>query len=149
MGDNSLILTGVSSKAEYAFKAILDLTLQPSGKAIRIADISKRQKIPQKFLELILSELKRGGFVESHRGVDGGYLLARLPNTITVGEVLRFFASSRSGQRNKSRENESPFSSLWSQVDKAVSAIVDMVTFSDLAREWLEHQDKASFTWEI
>ena len=52
--------------------------------------IAKRQGIPQKFLELILASLKQGGFVESHRGARGGYQLARLPETITVDEVLRF-----------------------------------------------------------
>ncbi|RPI07932.1 MAG: transcriptional regulator, partial [Acidobacteriales bacterium] len=64
----------ISLKADYALKAVFDLTLQPPGVPIKIAGIAKRQKIPQKFLELILAGLKQGGFVESRRGAEGGYL---------------------------------------------------------------------------
>ena len=60
-----------SVKGEYALQAILDLAAQRSGEPIRIADIARRQKIPQKFLELILASLKQGGFVESRRGAEG------------------------------------------------------------------------------
>ena len=67
----------ISVKGEYALHAIFDLALQKLGEPIKIADIAKRQRIPQKFLELILAGLKQGGFVESRRGAEGGYLLAR------------------------------------------------------------------------
>jgi Rrf2 family protein len=67
----------ISVKSEYALQAILDLASQPAGEPVRIADIARRQKIPQKFLELILAGLKQAGFVESRRGAEGGYLLAR------------------------------------------------------------------------
>ena len=69
----------ISVKGDYALHAIFDLALQRPGQPIKIADIARRQKIPQKFLELILSRLKQGGFVESRRGAEGGYLLARPP----------------------------------------------------------------------
>src|SRR5271169_6479733 len=80
----------ISVKGEYALLAIFDLALQRPGEPIKIAGIARRQKIPQKFLELILSGLKQGGFVESRRGAEGGYLLARGPETITVGQVMRY-----------------------------------------------------------
>ncbi len=67
----------ISVKGEYALQAIFDLASQRPGEPVRIADIARRQKIPQKFLELILASLKQGGFVESRRGAEGGYLLAR------------------------------------------------------------------------
>src|SRR5574340_1153220 len=80
----------ISVKGEYALEAEFDLASQPPGQPVKIADIARRQKIPQKFLELILASLKQGGFVESRRGAEGGYLLSRAPEEITVGEVLRF-----------------------------------------------------------
>src|SRR5690348_18480065 len=92
----------ISVKGEYAMHAIFDLSLQKPGEPIKIADIARRQKIPQKFLELILSGLKQGGFVESRRGAEGGYLLSRPPDSITVGEVLRFVdgaSSTKASQR--------------------------------------------------
>ena len=69
-------------------QAILDLATQPPGQPVKIADIARRQKIPQKFLELILANLKQGGFVESRRGAEGGYRLAEPAARISVGEVL-------------------------------------------------------------
>src|ERR1041384_3166876 len=80
----------ISVKGEYALQAIFDLASQPAGEPVKIAGIARRQKIPQKFLELILAGLKQGGFVESRRGAEGGYLLARPADQITVGEVIRF-----------------------------------------------------------
>ena len=77
----------ISLKGEYALQAIFDLASQPGGEPVRIADIARRQKIPQKFLEIILVGLKQAGFVESRRGAEGGYLLARAAESLTVGEV--------------------------------------------------------------
>ena len=66
----------ISVKGEYALQAIFDLASRPAGQPVKIAEIARRQQIPQKFLEFILASLKQAGFVESRRGADGGYLLA-------------------------------------------------------------------------
>ncbi len=139
----------VSLKGDYALKAIFDLAQQKPGKPIRIADVAKRQGIPQKFLESILSGLKQGGFVESRRGVEGGYLLLRSPEVITVGEVLRFVEGTRAGQQRRKLERADPFSDVWRKVDAAVSAVVDHTTFAELTRAWQERRDKYVPTWEI
>jgi hypothetical protein len=69
----------ISLKSEYALQAVFDLANQNSSEPVKIADIAHRQKIPQKFLELILAGLKQGGFVESRRGAEGeGICLIRL-----------------------------------------------------------------------
>jgi Rrf2 family protein len=149
MGDISFVLAGISSKDEYALRAIFDLALQRPDVPIRIAKIAERQQIPQKFLELILSELKRGGFVKSHRGADGGYRLSRSPNTITVGEVLRFIKGTKDGRHNKQLGSEDPFAALWSKVDAQISASYDKTTFGELARRWREQQSKNVPNWEI
>src|SRR3974377_2058620 len=85
----------ISVKGEYALQALMDLAAQPPGEPVKIADIARRQKIPQKFLELILASLKQGGFVESRRGAEGGYLLARSADSVIVGDVLRFVEGPR------------------------------------------------------
>ena len=140
----------VSVKGEYALQAIFDLSTHPGPEPVRIADIAKRQNIPQKFLELILSSLKQAGFVESRRGAEGGYLLARPSNTITVGEVLRFIEgkSSRSATQGRKRD-VNPFADLWRQVDQAISGVVDHTTFADLAREWKDRQAQYVPNWDI
>src|SRR5579862_4510017 len=96
----------ISVKGEYALQAIYDLATQPPGEPVRIADIARRQKIPQKFLELILASLKQGGFVESRRGAEGGYLLARPADVMTVGEVLRFVEGPQQGKHRPRRKAE-------------------------------------------
>lgn len=138
----------ISVKGEYALQALFDLATQTPGEPIKIADIARRQKIPQKFLELILAGLKQGGFVESRRGAEGGYLLARPADSITVGQVLRFMESARNKSTNKGQP-ETPFQDLWRQVETAVSQIVDGATFGDLVREWRERQGKYVPTWDI
>src|ERR1700687_5239581 len=107
----------ISVKSEYALLAVFDLALQAPGEPVKIADIARRQAIPQKFLELILASLKQGGFVESRRGAEGGYRLAKPANEITVGQVLRFVEDGKQPKRVASN----PFLSIWKQVDSAVS----------------------------
>jgi Rrf2 family cysteine metabolism transcriptional repressor len=139
----------ISVKGEYALLALFDLATRESKTPVKIAQIAKRQKIPQKFLELILGSLKQGGFVESRRGAEGGYLLSRQPATITVGEVLRFVERTRSDRQRGKRKVEGPFSEMWRNVDEAVSSIVDRTSFAELARTWADKQNEYVPNWEI
>jgi Rrf2 family protein len=134
----------ISVKGEYALHAIFDLAMQPPGEPVKIADIARRQKIPQKFLELILSSLKQGGFVESRRGAEGGYLLARPPEQITIGQVVEFLE----GKKAK-RGAQNAFTDVWKRVDQSVAAILDHTTFAELARRWKESQKRYVPNWEI
>jgi Rrf2 family protein len=138
-----------SVKGEYALQAIFDLASQRPGEPIRIADIARRQKIPQKFLELILAGLKQGGFVESRRGAEGGYMLARPPESLTVGEVLRFVEGPPQSKGRSRRKGETPFSDMWQQVDQAVSGVIDRTSFADLLRGWQDKQNRYIMNWEI
>ena len=139
----------ISVKGEYALQAIFDLATQRQGEPVRIADIAGRQEIPQKFLELILASLKQAGFVESRRGAEGGYLLARTPDSLTIGEVLRFVEGPHHGKGRARRKADTPFSDMWQQVDQAVSSVIDKTTFADLLRTWHEQQNKYVLNWEI
>jgi len=139
-----MIFMTVSVKGEYAVAALLDLAQQPAGTPTRIADIARRQRIPQKFLELILASLKQGGFVESRRGAEGGYLLARPARSITVGEVLRFIE----GERRRPR-GEGPIDAVWQRVEAAVAEVIDQVTIEDVVEQWLQQQRQYVPNWEI
>ena len=138
----------ISVKGEYALQAIFDLASQRPGEPVKIAEIARRQRIPQKFLELILSGLKQGGFVESRRGAEGGYLLARSPESISIGEVLRYIEGPQDRGRQR-RKAETPFTAVWREVDHAVSDIIDRKTFADLLQAWTEKQNKFVLNWEI
>ncbi|HWB97460.1 MAG TPA: Rrf2 family transcriptional regulator [Bryobacteraceae bacterium] len=139
----------ISVKGEYALQALYDLASQNAGDPVKIAEIARRQKIPQKFLELILAALKQGGFVESRRGAEGGYLLARGADQITIGEVLRFIEGRQPGKSRSRRKEDTPFTEMWERVDRAVSDVVDQTTFADLQREWAEKHSKFVPNWEI
>ncbi len=138
----------ISVKSDYALLALFDLASQPAGEPIRIAEIARRQKIPQKFLELILAGLRQAGFVESRRGAEGGYLLARSPESFSVGDVLRAVEGQHGG-RNRARKAETPFSAMWRRVDDAVSDVVDNATLASVVREWNERQNRFVPNWEI
>ncbi|MFM2125963.1 MAG: hypothetical protein RL328_2414, partial [Acidobacteriota bacterium] len=128
----------ISVKTSYALHAIFDLATQPLDQPVKIADIARRQEIPQKFLELILASLKQGGFVESRRGAEGGYRLAKPPDHLTVGQVLRFVEQTRTPRVDPA----DPFSDLWKRVDGAVDSLLDTTTFAELVRRWKEAQTK-------
>ena len=138
-----------SVRAEYALQAVFDLSCQPSGTPIKIASISRRQKIPQKFLELILATLRQAGLVESRRGAEGGYMLARASEAITVGQVLRAIEGGKPSQPRTRGGPDSPFGDLWRRVDEATSGVVDRTNFAELVRSWQDKQQRFVANWEI
>ena len=79
----------LSSRAKYATRALLELTLQHTEGPVLIQSIAERQQIPLKFLEQILLALKQAGFVDSRKGRGGGYFLVKPPGAITLGAVVR------------------------------------------------------------
>ncbi|HWA17706.1 MAG TPA: Rrf2 family transcriptional regulator [Devosia sp.] len=79
----------ISQKAKYALRALVALVRAPAESSLMISEIARDQKIPKKFLEQILLELKRHGIVMSRRGRLGGYVLLKPAEKITFGEILR------------------------------------------------------------
>jgi Rrf2 family protein len=79
----------LSKKAKYGMKALLRLALEAQRGPIHIEELSRRERIPKKFLEAILLDLKHRGIVQSRKGKGGGYFLGRKPRHITLGEVVR------------------------------------------------------------
>ena len=130
-----------SRKADYALRAMLDLTLNAApGRLARTAEIARRTGAPAKFLEAILGELRRARLLESRRGAEGGHRLARPPGRITAGEVWRAIdgplsLAERGGTRRRGGEGPArALGALWAEVDDAVARTVDGVTLDDLAR---------------
>ena len=81
----------LSKKAKYAIKALLALADREGEEPMRIADLAREEQIPPKFLELILLGLKNNGMLQSRKGKGGGYLLARDPADIYLGQIVRMF----------------------------------------------------------
>jgi Rrf2 family protein len=81
----------LSKKAKYAIKALVALAERRPDDPMRIVDLAREEQIPPKFLELILLGLKNQGILQSRKGKGGGYLLARDPANIYLGQVVRMF----------------------------------------------------------
>lgn len=129
----------ISQKCYYAIRAVFELAQAPEGKAVKIGQIAERQNIPAKFLEAILGQLKGGGFVESRRGAEGGYLLARSPRSLSLGEIIRFVEGplgpvncGGKGQSCGQPPSECVFAGVWDAAEKALASVYDGVTFQDL-----------------
>ena len=134
----------VSRKSRYALRAVLELALRQGQGPVKIAEIAASQAIPLRFLEIILSQLKQAGLVESRRGNAGGYLLARFPDRITVGEVLEFMQGpinlsdcTEGGQSKRKCPllDNCVFLPMWEKVQGAISGVYDHTTFEDLVAQ--------------
>jgi Rrf2 family protein len=132
----------VTYKGDYALKTILSLSLNYRQGPLTIHAIAERFDIPLKFLEQILLALKRGGFVESLRGKSGGYILARRPSEIKLGEVIRFIdgpitpiACIDSHYQGCQDTASCVFKQVWKEVALATAKIVDNLSFADLAKK--------------
>ncbi len=78
----------VSTRGDYACRALLSLAMHPDDAPTSVRDIADRTALPQPYLEQILLALKGAGLVRSKRGVGGGYVLARLPAEITLAQIV-------------------------------------------------------------
>ena len=133
----------LSTKGEYASRAMLELSLRYEEKPLHIREISKAQDIPRRFLEQILLQLKRAGYLRSRKGSNGGYHLSKPPAEITVAEVIRVMEGplapidcvSVIAHEVCPHEDSCGLRWLWKDVRDAVAQILEKTTFEDLAKK--------------
>jgi Rrf2 family protein len=130
-------------KGDYALKAVLDLALHYEEALVTIQEMAERLDIPPKFLEQVLLDLKRGGFVESKRGKVGGYMLAKDPSGIVLGDVIRFIDGPiepigclEKDYTGCNSMHTCAFKDIWMQVTAATAEIINNVTFRDLVETY-------------
>ena len=127
-------------KGDYALKALFQLALAyQEGGVMSITEIAKLGDMPVKFLEQILLLLRRGGFVKSKRGTRGGFMLARHPKDITVGEVVRFIEGPigpisciEKDYKGCKDTASCIFRGVWREVKDAISVVIDTLTLEEL-----------------
>lgn len=130
----------ISQKAEYAIMAVLDLALHaPPNSGVPSAEVARRTGVPEKFLEAILLDLRKTGFVSSKRGPNGGHRLACDPSRLTVGAILEaidgpLLPPSRDARRNTTPA-ETCMQTLIGRVAAAVHGVVNTVTIEELRRQ--------------
>lgn len=134
---------GISAKANYGVRAVAYLAARKEELA-QISDIAANEKIPLKFLEQILLDLKRAGVVMSKRGIGGGYSLAADPQELSVGQVVRVFDGTLGPvggiERMRSGEDltdgERSLSPTWLKATEALEKILDGTNFAQIAAEY-------------
>jgi Rrf2 family protein len=131
---------GLSQKCQYAVRAVLELSKSYQKGAVPAAEVAANQAVPQRFLEVILNELKTTSLVDSRRGVQGGYYLTCDPKELTVGRVIRLVEGPLDPVRCTSDTDSTccplqgrcSLAELWEQAKEAVERVYDSTTFRDL-----------------
>ncbi|MBI4707523.1 MAG: Rrf2 family transcriptional regulator [Candidatus Omnitrophica bacterium] len=144
----------ITYKSDYSLKTILNLAIHYGEEPVTIHELAKRSDIPIKFLEQILLDLKRGGFVESRRGKVGGYLLAKHPSKIGLLEVVRFVAgpvepiACVDKKYRRCRDiDKCVFRDIWQKITNATEKILEEVTFEDLVKK--SRKSQGNFVYQI
>ncbi|WP_373320147.1 RrF2 family transcriptional regulator [Virgisporangium aurantiacum] len=129
----------ISARSDYAVRAALGLASKYPA-TVSSATLATEQDLPRKFLEAILADLRRAGLVRGQRGVEGGYVLTRAPDEVTIGEVLRAVDGPLAEVRGRRPEETSyegtaeHLQQLWVAVRAAVRNVLDEVSLDDIVR---------------
>jgi Rrf2 family protein len=128
----------ITAKVDYAVRAAIELAGADRGTPVKGDRIAAAQDIPMKFLENILSELRRAGLVGSRRGADGGYWLARPPAEVTIADIIRAVEgplANVQGVRPEELEfigSAVPLQRMWVCVRASLRSVLEHVTLADL-----------------
>ena len=129
----------ISAKTDYALRAALELARAGDGSPVKAERIAAAQQIPLRFLENILGELRHGGVVESRRGADGGYMLARPAAEVSLADVVRAVdgpLANVSGSRPDALRypaGTEVLREVWVAVRSSLREVLEGTTLADLA----------------
>ena len=129
----------VSARTDYAVRAMLAVTAE-HPRLVKAAGLAAVQEIPLSFLQGILLDLRRAGLLHSHRGVDGGYALARPAEEITVGDVVRAVGGALTTVRGLPTSTATyhgaatALHDVWVAVEAAIEGVVDRKTLAELSK---------------
>jgi Rrf2 family protein len=142
----------ISTRGRYALRFMIDLAQHDNGEFTALKDISQRQDISIKYLEQITSLLSKFGLLQSVRGPQGGYKLARQPAQYTVGQILRITEGNlapvtclEADPNSCPRKEFCPTLFLWEGLEKTVNTYLDSITLEDL----INHELKSTFDYVI
>jgi Rrf2 family cysteine metabolism transcriptional repressor len=135
----TLTYFNISKKSSYAIKAVFELALRSQDAPVPVRTLAKAQAIPARFLEIILNDLKHGGFVRSVRGKSGGYLLAKSPESISIAQIIRFLEKSPESDEPSNQQpthrGDFVIKHAIDRINMAISDICDKITIKDMQDE--------------
>ncbi len=134
----------LTTKSRYGTRLILDLAIHAQNRPVPLGDVAKRQKISVKYLEQLSLKLKKAGFIESQRGPFGGHMLAKPPNEITIGDIVRILEGSAAiadcaemdeqlcGECNRAGDCLSRW--VWVEASKVMFDRLDQITVESIIK---------------
>lgn len=143
----------ITTRGRYGLKALLELALQDAEGPVPLRRIAATQDLPEHYLEQLMAPLRKAGLVRSVRGAQGGYLLARDPAQITVGEVLRVLdgppVTVARGEEEGPEVDDGVLETVWERIRQAVEAVIDGITLADLVEEERARRERSRYTYYI
>ncbi len=147
----------ISTKCQYALRAVYEIAHSQSGRVLTIADIASAQQVPQRYLEGILNQLRKGTILEAQRGRRGGYRLAREAAAITVGDVVRLIdgpiqvVACLDGQRDPEcpMSGDCVFLPTWQKVQASINGMLDETTFENLMEQAKAARENMALNYAI
>lgn len=146
----------ISTKGRYGLEALMDMAMQTDDAPVKISSIAQRQGLSEKYLEQIFSALKNNGIVISVRGAQGGYLLARPTNQITVREILTALegplspvaCATKGCDAECGRFDLCVTKAFWGNMAEALNQTTEAIVLSDLVEciKDQNHQDQLDFS---
>ena len=145
----------LTTKGRYGLRAIVDLAVNTDDEAVALSQIAERQGISMNYLEQLIAKLKKSGIVHGIRGAQGGYILARPAEEISVGDILRALEGDLSPvDCYELNSNDTPCDNsdicvtkyVWKRISDSINGAVDGIMLSDLATESRRVQTEAGTT---
>jgi len=135
----------LTTKGRYGLRAVIDLAMYAKSEPVSLSDVAERQNISISYLEQLIAKLKKAGIVQSTRGAQGGYALAKAPEEISVGEILRALEGSLSpvdcsavdgeGETECSASNFCVTKYVWKRINDSINDTVNNMFLSELLEE--------------
>ncbi|MBO8169747.1 MAG: Rrf2 family transcriptional regulator [Thermoanaerobacteraceae bacterium] len=143
----------LSTKGEYGLRAMFDLAQRYGTGPVSLKSIAARQEISEHYLEQLIAVLRKAGLVKSVRGAQGGYMLAREPEEIKVGEIIRALEGPIAPMECVSEEDpeechrsESCITrKIWRRVRDSISEVLDAITLQDMCDEAEKERQKNDY----
>ena len=137
----------LSTKGRYGLRAVIDIAVNSETEAVALSSIAARQDISISYLEQLIAKLKKAGIVNSVRGAQGGYTLAKDPEEISVGNILRALegdlnpvdcAEITGGESTCSGSDICVTKYVWKRISESINKAVDEIMLSELVDESLQ-----------
>lgn len=132
----------ISTKGRYGLRALVDLATHAQDSTLSLVNVANRQKISLNYLEQVFATLRKAGIVKSVKGSQGGYMLARNPKDITVGEILtalegKFSIIDDTGnEAEQDKIQKAIYELVWGKINRSINGFLGEVTLADLVERY-------------